>query len=711
MAIINTLRNKMTKVVVGFVAVAILAFVLNDLFGYGKRSLFDWNENDVGKIAGHNVSLEEFQAAERERETNYYLSAGKQPGEAEKPGLQQQAWELMTVKYAIQPQMEKLGISVSADELWDMVQGRHVEEGIKQSFKDSLGNFDRKRVIDYINMLNSPQPSNPQAAAGWQEGRYRWDMYQQNLALSRQRIKYENLLIKTSYVTAAEAEREYHTQNDTEEAQFLYVPYTSVSDSSATPSDSELRRYYDKNKARFKASFTRDMSYVTFPVIPSSADSLEVLKNAEKIAADFAAVADDSVFAVTNSDGRDVFQKYNTGNLPASLSAQLENLQPGTVLAPKLEGNSYRVTKVVKAGPGNDESAKASHILIKWTDETPEAKKTAKDKAQKILDEIRKGADFAAKARENGQDGTAGSGGDLGWFGKGQMVKPFETAVFDAAKEGLLPNLIETQFGYHIIKVTHVKSNLGYTIAAVDVNILPSDETMNVAYQKAQVFADNLSGLDAFKAKAEKEGLNVQEANALPPDSRYVGNLGEARRLVTWLFRDAKKGKTSDVIDLNDKYVVGVMTGEVKEGVKPFELVKDEVTIAVKKELKAQIIIKKLTSLTGDLSQVAASYGPDASVNSSGLLKFSATALPVAGIDADAVGRFFSLDSGKRGEPFAGENGVFIAQVTQKTPAPEVADYSQYKQQLMQSLSSKDYQIGQAIKDGSRIKDQRYRFY
>lgn len=709
MAIINTLRNKMTKWVVGFVAVAILAFVLNDLFGYGKRSIFNWNANNVGKIAGHNVDLEEFQEAEREREANYYLSAGRQPSEAEKPGLQQQAWEMLTTKHAIQPQMEKLGVSVSTDELWDMVQGRNVEEGIKQSFKDSLGNFDRKRVIDYIKMLNSPQPANQQAAAGWQEGRYRWEMYQQNLALSRQRIKYENLLIKTNYVTSAEMEREYHVQNDTEEAQFLYVPYTSVSDSSVNPTDSELRDYFDKNKARFKSAFTRDISYIAFPVIPSSADSAAVLKNAEKIAADFATVADDSVFAVSNTDGREAFRKYNMGNLPAALSAQ--NLQPGSIIGPRLEGNTYRITKVVKAGAGGEESAKASHILIKWANETPAAKKEAKDKAQKILDAIRKGADFATKARENGQDGSAGSGGDLGWFGKGQMVKPFESAVFAASKEGLLPTLVETQFGYHIIKVTHVKDNRGYSIATVDVNITPSDETTNATYQKAQVFADNLSSLAVFKAKAEKEGLNVQEANSLPPDSRYVGNLGEARRLVTWLFRDGKKDKVSDVVELNDKYVVAVMTGEVKEGTKPLELVKDEVMNAAKKQLKAQVIIKKLTPLTGELTQMAASYGPDAAVNSTGLLKFSSTTLPVAGVDADAIGRFFSLDSGKRSEPFAGENGVFVAQVTQKTPAPEIADHSQYKKQLTQSLSSKDYQIGQAIKDGSHIKDERYRFY
>jgi peptidyl-prolyl cis-trans isomerase D len=72
----------------------------------------------------------------------------------------------------------------------------------------------------------------------------------------------------------------------------------------------------------------------------------------------------------------------------------------------------------------------ASHILIRWDDESEASKKTAKEKARKILADIKAGADFAAKAREFGTDGTSTQGGDLGWFSTGQMVKPFEQAVF-----------------------------------------------------------------------------------------------------------------------------------------------------------------------------------------------------------------------------------------------------------------------------------------
>ncbi|MFM7858698.1 MAG: SurA N-terminal domain-containing protein, partial [Flammeovirgaceae bacterium] len=84
MALIGTLREKMTKWVVGFVAIAILAFILNDLFGNGPRSVLQ-KDDSVGEIAGKSVSREEYQAMVQERENNYIMNFQRQPGEREKP--------------------------------------------------------------------------------------------------------------------------------------------------------------------------------------------------------------------------------------------------------------------------------------------------------------------------------------------------------------------------------------------------------------------------------------------------------------------------------------------------------------------------------------------------------------------------------------------------------------------------------------------------
>ncbi len=188
----------------------------------------------------------------QERENNYALSYNRQPGERERPTLQGQAWELLILKYAIRSQIEKVGVKVTTDEIWDMVQGKNVDPNVKQSFTDSAGNFDRNRVIQFLNNFNSPPPTNQQQYAQWAESKYRWDMFKKDLGLGRERIKYENLLIKTNYVTTAEAERDYHNQNDVAEVKLLFVPYFAMSDSSVKVADSDLKEYYDKYKEKIQ---------------------------------------------------------------------------------------------------------------------------------------------------------------------------------------------------------------------------------------------------------------------------------------------------------------------------------------------------------------------------------------------------------------------------------------------------------------------------
>ena len=104
------------------------------------------------------------------------------------------------------------------------------------------------------------------------------------------------------------------------------------------------------------------------------------------------------------------------------------------------------------------EQVRASHILISTKPADPngdpnQAKVQAKGRAEELLKKAKEGADFAALAKENSSCPSAAQGGDLGLFPRGQMVKPFEDAAF-ALKVGEISNLVETQFGYHIIKAT-----------------------------------------------------------------------------------------------------------------------------------------------------------------------------------------------------------------------------------------------------------------
>jgi peptidyl-prolyl cis-trans isomerase D len=702
MALIGTLRNKMGAGVVVFVFVAIALFILSDLLSTKKTGGF-FSKKDVGEIAGHSVSLEEYQQMVREQERSYALNYNREPSERDKPLIQMQAWELLILKYAIQKQFDKTGVEVSSEEVWDMIQGKNVDANVKQAFTNpETGAFDKDKVVAYIKQLQTmPDGSEP---------RIRWDVFQESLRPGRQRVKYENLLIKTNYVTAAEAEKEYHSQSDVAEAKYLYIPFYSISDSSVTVTDDQLRDYYNSHKEKYKTEHTRDLSYVAFQVSASAADTADIKAEFAQVAQEFKKADNDSSFAAIHTDGKTPYEKYTPSTLPSYVSK--DSLVVGKVIGPIVDAEGYKLVKVSKITSDTVYSAHASHILIKWADPSEASKNAAKEKARGILKEIKGGASFAAKAREHGTDGTASRGGDLGWFSSGQMVKPFETAVFNATKPGLLNDVVETDFGYHIIEVNNVKNNTAYYIAVIERTISPSDATVDEAYRKAENFAAGISSVEDFKERAKKEGLAIQDAKALGTSERRVGNLGDARQIVQWLFRDASVGKVSTVFDLKDVYVVAVMTGEVKKGYKPFETIKEEITPAVRNEQKAKQIIEKLKSATGSLEEIAKAYGSDANVYTSSDIKLSNSSLPTVGVDPQAVGAVFSLENGKRSKPLQSDNGVVIFELGNKTIAPDIADYTTYKTQLEQNAGGRtSYNVGTAIKDNSDIEDERYQFY
>ena len=637
------------------------------------------------------------------------MNFGRQPGDRERPLLQQQAWEYLIAQKAIKPEFTQTGIQVTTDEIWDMIQGKNIDENVKNSFLDSAGNFDRGRLMQFI-QESEEVPTDPQLLAMWQQGNYRWSTFKRDLALGRERVKYENLLIKSNYVTKAEAERDYHSQNDVAEVKYLYVPFFAVSDS--TVSDSDLRAYYNRTKARYKAEQMRNLNYVAFSIEPSAEDSLQIREDLKTLAEGFKTTTNDSLYASTNTEGNEPFSKYNTSTLPAILADQKDNLVAGTVIGPFLDGDSYKVIKVTKVGRDTVGTAKASHILIRWDDESEASKKVAKEKARKILAEIKGGASFAAKAREHGTDGTASQGGDLGWFSSGGMVKPFEDAVFGAKKSGVLADVVETQFGYHLIDVTGVVDYTSYAVATIEYSITPSEETQNAAFLKAQTFAADLSGVKEFSDRAKEQGLVVNQSNNVRTNDRLLNDLGEARQVVTWLFRDGKTGKVSDVFELSSDYIVAVMTSETNDGTRSFEAVKEEITPAVRNEVKGKKIIEILKAKTGTLEELAKEFGTDATVGSSSDLKFNSNTIPSIGLDPVAVGKIFSLENGKRSEPFAGENGVVVAELQNKTIAPAIGDYTMFKTQLQQTLDGRvSMGIAEAIKGSANIQDNRYKFF
>lgn len=712
MALINKIRER-SGIAVAVIAIALILFIVGgDLFygSGGRGGLFGGNSNKIGEIAGTSIDAQAFQAKLDVARANYEQQAGRALQEQEVQQLRNQVWEQMIFDIAYKEEFEKLGLKVTPDELREMIQGtKNLSPMIKQQFTDpQTGEYDRNRHIEFINAAAGNQLPAPQKMA--------WDQIKESAIQQRLLEKYNALLSTSTFVTTAEAKKEYEGQVTKADAKYLYVPYFSVNDTTIKVTDSQLSDYLSKHKAEYQGYDSRSFDYVVYQVAPTKEDSAALYDDIKSFAKGLAAATDPQAYASANSEVRVPYERP-ASQLSNDLKAALATAIPGAVIGPFKEGNVYSIHRFEGTTTDTTFTTRASHILIRSDKNAPDSVKAiARKQAQDILDQVKQGADFETLARTNSQDGSAQQGGDLGFFTKGTMVKPFNDAVFGMSGAGLVPNLVETEFGYHIIKVTEPKSNIKYKVASISRELQASESTRNAIYQKAESLRSSVDSDKEFEEAVKKDGkLVMLKADRVFPDAASFNTIQNAREVVLWAFNDdTKVGSVSNrVFEVGDNFIVAAVRAKSDKDNPKVDDFRDALTAKVRNEVKGEQILKKLGGASGTLEQIAEKYGAGAIIEAANEISFATGILTTPGVDPIAVGKIFSLAAGKRSKPFVGENGVFIVETTSITNAPAIADYSQYKAQVLQRSGGfgASYLANQAIRDNAKIKDNRAKFF
>ena len=706
MSVINKIRER-SGLAVGVIAVSLILFIVGgDLLG-GRSLLFGGNQQEVGEIAGQSIDYQEFNAKVDELRSQYEQQSGRAPGDQELTQIREQAWNQMLFEIAYQKEFDKLGLKVSPEELVDMVQGNNISPSVRQAFTNpQTGVFDKSSIVNYLKNLNGPNVPLQQKQA--------WASFEKNLSSERLRSKYEGLMRLSAFTTTAEAQREYQAQNSKANVKFLFVPYYTINDTTVKVTDAQLQDYLTKHKDDYPGTNSRSIQYVTFSVAPSKEDSATLYNDIKSLARGLGAATNDSAFAQQNSDVR-VPLYMTAGEMPEQLRASIPTFSPGGIYGPFREGNTYFIYKYGGTKKDTSFTARASHILIQTKGLADSAKVAARQRAEGILKQIQGGASFEALAQTNSQDGSAQVGGDLGYFkNNGQMVKPFESAVFGATSAGLIPRLVETEYGYHIIKVTQPKTNMLYRIAAIGKTIAPSQTTRDEALRKADQFASTVNTKEEFEAKVkEDKSLVVATAERIPEGSNQINALTDARSVARWAFDDKTElNAVSEPFEVGDQYVIAVLTSKTDKDKVEVNDFRTELTTKVRNELKGQQILAKLGNASGSLESIAQKYGAGALVETADDINLATGFLKSAGIDPAALGKAFGLKTGKRTKPFAGEAGVLVMETTSLTSAPAVADYALYKNQIQQNNTTRlGFYINEAIKEAAKVEDRRAKFY
>jgi peptidyl-prolyl cis-trans isomerase D len=217
------------------------------------------------------------------------------------------------------------------------------------------------------------------------------------------------------------------------------------------------------------------------------------------------------------------------------------------------------------------EERRASHVLIPLAkDASAEAIKTAEATAAEVLAQARKAPnDFGKLAKQYSKDpGSADKGGDLGWFGRGMMVKPFEEAVF-ALKEDQVSDVVRSDFGLHVIKLTGLKAEHGRPLAEVHNEIVAEIKAQGAAKKYAEI-AEAFSNTvyeqpDSLAPAAEKFKLPVQQSGWLTKGSIGAGPLANAKVIAALFSDDALKNKrNTEAIEVKPAVLVAARVLEYK---------------------------------------------------------------------------------------------------------------------------------------------------
>src|SRR2546425_2097222 len=449
--------------------------------------------------------------------------------------------------------------------------------------------------------------------------RYQAILAQNNLTVDQFESEVANEILTEklrSFVTAAiqvtnhDVEEEYKRRNEKAKIEYFVVDATKLEDK-VTPTDAEQRESFDKNKAKYTVKEKRKAKYVF----------LEALKLRSQIT-----VSDDEL--------RQYYEQHRS---------------------------EYTLPERIKA----------QHILFKAQGKTPDEIEKIKDKARQVLERAKKGEDFSNLAKQFSEDTTAAAGGDLGDFGRGQMVPEFERVAFSLGV-GAISDLVQTQFGIHIIKVNGKQEARDRPFEEMKEAIRPIVETRK-AEQKgsdlAQQGAVELVNNKNLDAVAAKFGAQVKET-PLMEQSASIADIGNATEFQRRMFM-MNKGEIGTAIQVDRGYVVPQLIDIAPSHPASFEEAQTRVLADVKTEKAKQHADDKAKQvqdlLKGGKDLATAAKAVGAEIKTSDMLTRGAS-LPEFGSIAELDKEMFSLPIGKAGTPItiAGKTLAFAVKERQQ---------------------------------------------
>lgn len=707
MALIGDIRKQST-LLIAIIGVALAAFVLGDLFSNSPRQ----GTFNIAEVEGEEIPILAFNQRLEESLSRRRQNLGRENLTLqEQYATRQSTWEEMIREILLDKEYSRLGLNISTEELDELVRGTDPHSFIRQSFTDpQTGVFNPTAVDEFLRNLDKVDPAM----------RQRYLFLEQAIKDDQLVNKHTDLLAKAYHVPTVLATIDFMSKNRQASVKAVALRYQAIPDEEVPVTEQEMKRFYETNKFRYTQEDARAIDYVIFEIKASEEDREKIAGEFNKLYEEFQQASDIPIFVNAVSDSRYDSSWFKRGELPLKIDEVLFEAPIGTMVSPFVEDGRHIMARLMQTGSRPD-SLKASHILVSHQEtglnqQITRTKEQARNRADSLLTEVmRNRGKFADLALTMSDDPSAAQNeGDLGWFKDGAMVYPFNQAVIENRVGQVV--MVESQFGFHIIEITGKTEPVQKVkVAMVDRFIEPSTRTVQETYVNASQFASTNRNAETFEKAVVDGGLSKRNASGIKPMDNSIPGITMPRELIRWMYNeDTKVGDVSPAFDVEGSFVVATLKNIQKEGTMPFDQAKGMIEPLVRRDKKAEILIKRMQEAakdSNDLNAIASKL--ETNVESLQNLTFNSLNLPNFGREPKIVGAIFSMEEKQISKPVAGDLAVYILMVDEYTvKAPEGDDLKGIQRVLTNNFRSRVTREGvKAIEDNANITDNRMMFY
>lgn len=703
MSVIQRIRDKAAWIVFGAIALALIAFIVQDA-SVRRGSMF-FNSTTVGKVNGEKIDKKDFE----EKLDLIQQMQGAQG--AQRDQLMSSVWDFMVNETVVKQEEEKLGLSFAGNEINDVLFGDNPPAWMKQQFSDpQTGEYKVEEAKAAFNQIKK-QKNNPQVSMFF-------SAYIQPTIDQAMRQKYQALVTQAVYVPKWLSQKMNADNSSIANISYVYVPYSSVSDSTIKISDAEIEAYVKKNENQYKQEEeTRTIAYVAFDASANGQDSANLLNQLNALKPEFAATTDVKAFLAAKGSELPFYDGYVTkSNMKMPNADSIMHLADGQVYGPYADGQNFTLAKMIGRRVIPD-SVKVRHILIKTADQgqTVLADSIAKKRIDSIAAALKSGADFNAMVQKYSDDpGSKATKGEYEFNSTqfGNLTREFaEVAFYGNVGDKKVVKVESGGYsGYHYIEVLEQKNKQeAYQIAYLSKPLTASAETVSAASTAAQQFAANSRDRKQFEATAQKLGKAPMLSPEIRQNDFQVATLGNNRSFVKWIFEN-NVGDVSAPTEIGERYIVAIINSVNKAGLLSAQAARPLVETTLKNEKKAQQIIG--TKFKGNtLEAYAQSAGT--TVQRADSVSFQTPFIAGLGSEPKIVGAAFNKEvQNKASEPIAGSTGVFSVKSDGVSAKQSGGSPEDQRRALETNLKGQvGYRALNALRQAATVKDNRSKFY